>query len=119
MKKGIIYSLAICASLFLACSDDEEPMMNMNNNNECSEQISYSSDVAPIVNRACALSGCHVDGFASGDFTTFSAFQSRASRVVGRITTGTMPPSNSPGPSLTDAQIETIECWVDQGAMDN
>lgn len=121
MKNRIIYSLALCTFLFVACSDDEDPMMNMNNNNDdCSEQISYASDVVPIINTACALSGCHVAGFASGDFTTFDAVQSRASRVVARITSGSMPPSNTPGPSsLTDSQIETIECWVEQGAMNN
>ena len=83
--------------------------------------ISYANDVKPIVQQSCAISGCH-DGDLGADlnWTVFAAFQSHASDVQDRITrpkgtTGHMPATGD----ITDEQIQTIYCWVAQGAREN
>jgi hypothetical protein len=90
---------------------------------ECTsdEIISFEQDVNPIVTSTCAISGCHNgDNGADKDWTVFSKFQSNAADVRDRITrpegtAGHMPLSGD----LSAEEIQTIVCWVDQGALDN
>lgn len=123
----LVFTLVL--SILIGCtSDDDDPsMMNpdmMEEEDQCMDQnISYQNDIVPVVNSSCALSGCHVDGFSNGDFTTYAGLKEKAdggqlnSRVV---LTRNMPPSNSTGPkSLTEAQILAFECWIKDGAPDN
>ena len=123
MKFRSTISFVIIAALFLiiaSCSDDDDGGNNMmNNTSDCTTTVSFANDVAPIINSACAISGCHVEGFASGDFRNYEGVKDRASRVSSRVEARTMPPSNSSGPSLSDSQIMTIACWVEQGAPNN
>ena len=99
-----------------------EMEMEMEMDDECEgTDVSYANDLVPIINKACALSGCHVEGFRNGDFTSFTDFKARAdngtleSRVVGM----SMPPASSTGPSLTDEEIMMFKCWIDAGAQNN
>ena len=121
MNKLWIVVLLVSIVAVSSCSDDEDDMPNMNNNNvdECTTEISFAGDIASIISNSCALSGCHVAGFANGDFTSVGGVQSRAGSVSSRVSNGSMPPPGSSAPSLTDAQIMDITCWVSQGAMDN
>ncbi len=117
-------SLLILLAFFivlLSCSDNEPdgPMMD-----ECaSTNASFENDVAPIINASCALSGCHVSGFASGDFTSYSGVKDRvdSGRFEARaIVAMDMPPSNTPGPmSLSVDQLKVLTCWIAAGAKNN
>ena len=113
----------ITFSLFISCSDDNDmvPIVEeMEEMDECQgSDPSFASDVLPILNRSCALTGCHVEGFSSGDFSNYSGFSSRASNAVSRMSSGSMPPTSSSGPDPTDAQIQIIRCWIEAGSKDN
>ena len=85
--------------------------------NECSEN-SFSKDVVPVINKYCAVSGCHVEGFPPGDFTKYEGlhavvengfFQEKVFQQ--RI----MPPADS----LSDSELKVLQCWVDHGALNN
>ena len=119
----LIFFFMILFSLFMSCSDDDDmaPMEEeMEEMNACDgTDPSFASDVLPILNRSCALSGCHVEGFASGDFSNFDGFASRASSAVSRMSAGSMPPASSSGPDPTDAQIQLIRCWIEAGSKNN
>ncbi len=112
-------SLLGCLMIFFLClnscgSDDE-------GDSPCSDP-SFQSDVMPILNSSCAISGCHVAGFDFGDYSDYAGVKAQADNgsLVREITNKTMPPSNTTGPSeLTDSQISLIECWVEKGALDN
>lgn len=85
------------------------------------ETISFASGVKPIVEKVCATSSCH-NGTLGPDlnWTVFARFQEHAASVQDRITrpkgtTGHMPLVGD----LTDEQIQTIYCWVAQGAKEN
>jgi hypothetical protein len=68
----------------------------------------------------CAISGCHNgDNGASRNWTEFDKFQQHASTVKRYVVDHIMPPSGSPAGPLTQEQINTISCWVDQGAKNN
>lgn len=118
---------AFLVVFMVSCSSDEATNNNNNNNNNNNPcqgvVVSYSKDVIPIINATCAISNCHVAGFANGNYTTYAGLKAKAdngslkSRVV---VSKNMPPSNTAGPkSLTADQIKTIECWIADGAKDN
>ena len=77
---------------------------------------SYQSDIKPIIMNSCAVTGCH-DGSqpARANFNNFSEVQANASLIKSKTQNGSMPKTGS----LTQAQIDLIACWVDDGALDN
>ncbi|MBT1703646.1 hypothetical protein [Chryseosolibacter indicus] len=100
-----------------SCSNDDLEKME---DKTCSDEISYASDVNTIVQTKCAVSGCHNGSLGpQRDWTNFGTFQSRAQAVKQSVVTRQMPPAGSPVGQLTDDQIQTISCWVDQGAKNN
>jgi hypothetical protein len=83
--------------------------------------ISFASDVKPIIEQKCAISGCHNgDNGPDINWNVFANFKNHGAEVQDRITrpqgtAGHMPAIGS----LTDEQIQTIYCWVAQGAQNN
>jgi hypothetical protein len=92
-------------------------------------EVSYSKDIAPILEASCVK--CHgVEKVSRGlDLTTFD--NAMAGSVKGPVITagdaensllykllvqGKMPKQ---GAKLTQAQIETIKAWIAQGALNN
>lgn len=78
---------------------------------------SYSSDIAPILNTYCNSSSCHGSGNGSRSWTSYANVAARAQQIKLRTENLSMPPSGQP--KLSAAQIQTIACWVDDGAKDN
>lgn len=78
--------------------------------------VSLETTIMPIIASNCAITGCH-NGSRSPDLRTSSAIVGNASRIKARTSGGTMPPSGRP--SLSQAQIQLISCWVDDGAPNN
>lgn len=88
-------------------------------------QVTFAKDIAPIVYKNCAV--CHHPG-GSGPFSllTYHEVRSRAGQI-GVVTESRYMPPWSPKPGygdflgerrLTDQQIETIQQWVKQGALE-
>lgn len=78
--------------------------------------VTFSNQVAPIINSSCATTGCHVSGGSGpGNFTVFS-------ELIAKVNNGsfenrvliqkTMPP-NSP---LPDCDLQILQAWIDNGA---
>ena len=86
------------------------------NSTDTANGTSWASDVMPIIDNNCAISGCHNgDNSSIPNWTVFSNVQANASNIKTRTGNKTMPRTGS----LTDAEIELIACWVDDGALDN
>lgn len=77
--------------------------------------VTYTSDIEPILANSCATTGCHDGSGSLPNFSNLSEVQSNASSIKTRTQNGTMPPTGS----LTDAQKALIACWVDDGAPNN
>ncbi len=77
----------------------------------------YSSSIKPILDASCNLASCHGSGTGSRDWTNFSNLKSKAANVKARTANRSMP-IGSVAP-LTQAQIDLIGCWVDDGAPEN
>lgn len=75
---------------------------------------SLTSDIMLIIEKDCAISGCH-NGSQSPRLTTNQEVINNAGRIKSETQARTMPRDRT----LTDGEIERIACWVDDGAMDN
>lgn len=76
--------------------------------------VSYAGSIKDIIETNCAISGCH-NGNISPDLRSFGSIQASAGRIKARTGNRSMPR----GRTLTQAQIDQIACWVDDGALDN
>jgi hypothetical protein len=85
------------------------------------DEISFASDVKPLVEQKCAFSGCHNgDNGADINWKVFANLQGHSAEVQNRITLPQSAAGHMPRVgSLTDEQIQTIYCWVAQGAKNN
>lgn len=76
--------------------------------------VSYATSIAPVIVNSCAINGCH-NGSQFPDFRVFKNIQDNASKIKEVTANGSMPP----GGSLTQAEVNMIACWVDDGAPNN
>lgn len=81
----------------------------------CTDQISWSAHIKPIIETKCTLEGCHNGSSGLPNFYQFENIKQRASLVKELTTARIMPRTGS----LTQAQIDSIACWVDNGAPEN
>ena len=77
--------------------------------------VSLSEEIFPIIRNNCAVSGCH-NGSRNPDLRTNQAIRANANRIQIRTSNETMPPGNR---SITQAEINAISCWVEDGAAAN
>jgi hypothetical protein len=74
----------------------------------------WSSDILPIVQTSCAKTGCH-NGVSRSDLRLYSNAKQVAAQMKSETKSKNMPREGS----LTQAQIDLIGCWVDDGALNN
>jgi len=85
--------------------------------------MSFATDIFPIVQTNCAGGGCHDAGTSAGGYnlTNYSGVKNSVDnvRMLGTIKHqsgfSVMPPSSQ----LTDCDIQRIETWITEGALDN
>jgi len=85
---------------------------------DCNSALkSFSANVQPITSTRCAISGCHASGSTNGpgELITYQQLRDAKNEIRAAVYSGLMPQSGS----LTQAQINTIVCWVDSGAPNN
>jgi len=78
-------------------------------------EVSYSSEIRPIIDTNCQISNCHGTQQGIPSFATYADVKANASNIKFRTSSGSMPPT---GP-LPDAEVKLISDWVDQGAPNN
>ncbi|MEQ9298585.1 MAG: hypothetical protein RIF33_08480 [Cyclobacteriaceae bacterium] len=76
--------------------------------------ITLSGHVQNIVDTNCAIPACH-GGSQAPDFREKAIILSIATNIANRTANGSMPPSGA----LDQELIDTIACWVEDGALDN
>ncbi|MEH0153874.1 hypothetical protein V6R21_06980 [Limibacter armeniacum] len=119
----MIRNLLIIGVFIVICfsncgNESEEGILNEQNNmlpdSTCSEAVFYETDIAPIIQVNCAIGGCHLDT-QSPNFLNYGDVFSNRNSIRQRTASGSMPPNTS-GLTLTATEIQTISCWVRQGA---
>ncbi len=90
-------------------------------------EVSYDLNIKPILDKSCAVGGCHVNGGdGPGVYTSYDnitpyiedgSFQKTTIEQKDDPNIG-MPPdwSNNGVPKdLTDSELELISCWLENG----
>ena len=81
--------------------------------------VSLSNDVFERIGATCAISGCHVAGAQSPNFTIKSNIRSASQNIKRRLEENSMPPPDSGKDPMSDADKAMVICWINDGAMDN
>jgi hypothetical protein len=79
----------------------------------------YTGQISGIISSNCNSSGCHGAGSNKGDFTSFSGLQpylNNGSFKREVLTNQTMPQGSA---SLSQSQINLVQCWVNDGYPQN
>ena len=115
VKRYLLWIVGIVL-IILSCERDKLPVPST----ECTDELSYQSDIESIIQTSCAYAGCHISGTPGIiDYSTYNgllqviesgAFEERV------LIQMNMPPMNANGPtSLTEDQKNKIRCWLQQG----
>jgi hypothetical protein len=78
----------------------------------------FAADVQPIIQSLCATnSSCHAAGSANsgGAFTSYTEINNKKSNIRAQILSGAMPQTGT----ISQAQINALICWIDNGAPNN
>jgi hypothetical protein len=116
MKKLFVAILGFV--IVLSCKKGSESTTNNNTStNTCTGSVSFSSDVNPIIQSVCAVSGCHDASSTNGPgaLTTYQQILNARTLIRTAVANGTMPKNTT----LTTAQKNAILCWIDNGAANN
>lgn len=106
--------------LFFSCENHvqeelgiiDDPIGGLIDDSICDVNISYELDVEPIIANNCLE--CHA-GSQPPNLSAFRGVSDNAESIRFQVVNRFMPQ----GGSLTNAEIDFIRCWVDNGAINN
>lgn len=88
------------------------------------DQVSYLTDVDPILRRSCNFAGCHVSPGSPRRPAMDTYLELKEVVDNGRFQNAVfdrspypMPPSSNP--QLTDVELSILRNWIDEGAQNN
>lgn len=129
--KAIVYTLIVMSILiFAGCSKDATLYPNTDGA-VLNKDVSFATDIIPIFNQTCTISGCHNTGGHIPDLTASKAYialvnggylnlaDPKSSKLYMRLTgklTPAMPLSGTSNPSNINALVLT---WITQNAKNN
>lgn len=114
MKYLIFFFLAI-GLLMLSCKKDKASAFS------CSDDVSYSNEIRPLMEMNCTVSGCH-DATAEGgyNFLSYEEVSLNADRILETIQHGTgVAPMPQGAEKLPDSLIQKFYCWKENGTPNN
>lgn len=110
--------LVIPALIFFAisCNKTQEPAPDTSE--PC--QPTYNKEIKSITDSKCAISGCHDGSGSLVSLAEYSELKTRADN--GRLQSHVvekkiMPPASAD--ALTDTELETFKCWLENGAPES
>jgi len=123
MKRILIF-VAVLTIIIVACTKSSTTTNSSNNGNnvfteDCSGAAkSFATDVSPIIQSSCATnSSCHGTGSQNGPgpLVTYSQIFTSRADIRSAVASGLMPQNSV----LSNADKNTILCWIDNGASQN
>lgn len=116
MKKHF-FIIILVLGVIISCTKNNVANNNTNDNITCTGTKSFSSDVNPIIQSVCAVSGCHNAGSTNGPgpLTTYQQVFNARTTIRSAVASGFMPQNTT----LSTDQKTAIVCWIDNGATNN
>jgi hypothetical protein len=138
----VITAVSIFLIALAACSDngDDSPTNSNPPPGGGSSNVSFATDIKPILETRCAIPNCHGSGAIKSGLNMGAASYATVTSITGFsgtkfITAGNAnastfylktknPPSFGSrmpegGPFLSDTQVQNIMTWINDGAPDN
>ena len=117
MKNSVyLLSIAILTIVFTSCTKDKVSDLLPYPDIVCSDSVSFSNVVFPIIQNNCA--GCH-DNQNGYTFTNHQNISSNYAAIIGSMKGTGFQLMPQGGPALPDSVIQKIQCWVNQGMKNN
>jgi hypothetical protein len=115
MKKKIVL-FSLLSFFLIACLKDKGtiPETVVTPTGACDTGYWYNGKIEKIIIASCAISGCHVPNGAR-DYTTYAGVKYDVDNGTFKqrvMIEKTMPQ----GSTLSSAQLERLQCWLDKGA---
>jgi len=104
--------------VIISCYYDKEALLYPGENNCSGTDKKFSTDVHPVIQSKCSYaSDCHGTGSTNsgGLLTNYSQIKNSVLNIRNQIVIGSMPKNGS----LTNAELQTILCWIDSGSPFN
>lgn len=109
--KGFLLVISIAAVLQFSCKKNKtnESTNSSAYTPSCASTKSFSTDVLPLINASCNISGCH------NNYSNYSQISAGKASIRSRVFNGSMPQNST----FSNAQKDVIICWIDAGAPNN
>ncbi len=85
-------------------------------NHQIFSNISYFSNIKPLITRGCVADECHAGKNELLDMTDLEAIREGDSLIIEKIVNGNPISKNG---TLTEDEVKMITCWLEDGAPDN
>jgi hypothetical protein len=109
----IILSILFLVLISVSCTKDK--VQNYPNAN-CSDTVSFNNEILPLIQNNCT--GCH-DNQNGYTLTNHSNISLNSTAIIGAMRNSGYQLMPQGGPALPDSVIQRIECWVNQGKLNN
>jgi hypothetical protein len=109
--------LVLCFWLSNCAYENEEELFGATVCNP--DPVSYNEYIKPLMLTKCAIPECH-DGKDRSihNYLIFGIVKNRSRFIREEIDNRTMPPSDS-GIQLSAQEIANINCWIEDGSLNN
>lgn len=120
----LIFTIILLGSFLISCEKEIKKVKNVN----CNRNISFSNDVMPIIEISCNNFACHSSSnsmaFPLSSHTDVSnaVYKFNLLESIKHQTMNPMPridPYLQDAYKLNDSVISIIECWINQGLLNN
>jgi cytochrome c5 len=121
MKKKLPVLLFLsCGIAFFACDKKvgKLPVVTTVVSVNACDTITYTKHIKPIFDQKCI--SCHTANNSGPDMSTYDLLKSRAldGKLKARAIDGNPSIMPQGGPKLPDAQLNLIQCWINNGAKE-
>jgi hypothetical protein len=91
---------------------------------DCTSVVpTYNTDIAPIMNASCAVSGCHTSNSNAGGINLSGYAATKSASMGGNFLpsiqhSGSADRMPKGGSKLSDDKIKLIYCWIENGRLE-
>jgi hypothetical protein len=131
MKTIVPIAVIFVILLLVSQSCTDNTTLVVDNSPAVTKTVSFSSDIIPIFNSSCSLSGCHSSGGKAPDLTATKAYSSLTignylnlaapeQSVLYLYLTGKKSPQMPLGAAANPSNLNNLVlAWIKQGAKNN
>ena len=126
MKIISVFSFVALTSMgvFYGCTKDKVSVKKLGtlSATDCTDSISFSAKILPLMQQNCSTTGCHDAGSAASGYvlTSHASISDNADIIYRSIShSAGVQPMPQGADKLNDSLIKNFGCWVLQGKLNN